>query len=111
MTSRHLYRVIFFNQGEVYEIYARQVTQGGLYGFVEVEGLVFGERSQLVVDPSEERLQKELEGVKRFHIPMHSVVRIDEVEKEGKGRITSPDKSGGGKVANFPVPIYTPKDP
>ena len=110
MTTKHLYRVIFFNQGEVYEIYARQVTQGGLYGFVEVEDLVFGERSQLVVDPTEERLQRELEGVKRFHIPMHSVVRIDEVEKEGKGRITSPDKSEGGTVTNFPVPIYTPGD-
>lgn len=108
MAEQHLYRVVFFNQGEVFEIYARQIAQGGLYGFVEVEQLVFGERSQIVVDPAEERLQKEFEGVKRFYIPMHSVVRIDEVEKQGKGRITETEKESG-KVAHFPVPIYTPR--
>jgi hypothetical protein len=108
MSEQRLYRVAFFNQGEIYEIYARQVAQGGLYGFVEVEDLVFGERSQIVVDPTEERLQQEFDGVKRFYIPMHSVVRIDEVEKQGKGRITEAGKEDN-KVAKFPVPIYTPK--
>jgi hypothetical protein len=32
------------------------------------------------VDPSEERLRHEFEGVQRFHVPLHSVIRIDEVE-------------------------------
>ena len=107
MSEKRLYRIAFFNQGQCYEIYAGQVTQGGLYGFVEVEDLVFGEKSQLVVDPAEERLQKEFEGVKRFYIPMHAVVRIDEVERKGVSRITSPNEEGG-KVAAFPIPIYGP---
>ncbi|MEO1088581.1 MAG: DUF1820 family protein, partial [Acidobacteriota bacterium] len=69
--TRRLYRVSFLSQGQVYEIYARQVTQGGLLGFIEVEELVFGEKTQIVVDPSEERLQQEFEGVKRSYLPMH----------------------------------------
>ena len=109
MPENRLYKISFFNQGECYEVYARQVSQGGLFGFIEIEDLVFGAKTQIVVDPTEERLQKEFEGVKRFFVPMHAVVRIDEVEKEGVPRITPPpDKAGN--VASFPVPIYSPTD-
>lgn len=103
-TKKTIYRVSFVNQGEVYEIYANNVSQGGLFGFVEIEGLVFGERSKLLIDSSEERLKTEFEGVTRFFVPLHSILRIDEVEKAGRGRISS----GDGKVAPFPLPIMAP---
>ena len=45
MTKEILYRVVFMSQGQVYEIYAREVGHGELFGFVEVEQLVFGERT------------------------------------------------------------------
>ncbi len=106
MPDERLYKVSFFNQGQVYEIYARQVSQGGLFGFIEVEDLVFGEKTRIVVDPSEERLQREFEGVERFHVPIHAIVRIDEVEKRGTSRITPPEK--GSNVTAFPMPIYGP---
>ncbi|HRC87354.1 MAG TPA: DUF1820 family protein [Thermoanaerobaculia bacterium] len=106
--ASHIYRVTFLNQGNVYEVYARHVGQGGLFGFVEIEELLWSERSKLVIDPSEDRLRTEFEGVKRFHVPMHAVLRIDEVEREGVARI-SPAPSETGKVANFPVPLYTPR--
>lgn len=77
---------------------------GGLLGFVEIEELIFGERTKLLIDSSEERLKTEFEGVKRTYLPMHAVIRIDEVEKAGRGRITS----GDGKVASFPVTIVQP---
>lgn len=105
MPARHLYKIVFMNQGDVYEIYARKVSQNTLFGFVEIEDLVFGERSSVVVDPSEERLQSEFSGVKRTFIPMHAVVRIDEVDKQGAGKISTVE---GGKVAQFPYPVYTP---
>ena len=112
--TRRLYRVSYLSQGQVYEIYARQVSQGGLLGFVEVEELVFGERTQVVVDPSEERLQREFEGVKRSYLPMHSILRIDEVEKEGVSRVApssdSSEKREVGKITPFPLPIFTPGD-
>lgn len=102
--ARHLYRVAFVNQGKVYEVYCRKVGQGGLFGFVEIEDMVFGERTSVVVDPSEDKLRSEFEGVKRAFIPMHAVVRIDEVSREGHARIS--DYEGGGNVT--PFPMYTP---
>jgi len=106
MSQRHIYRIAFFNQGKVYELYARRISQGGLYGFIEVEELIFGERSGVVVDPSEEKLKDEFSGVKRSFLPMHAVLRIDEVEREGVAKITS----AGDNVTPFPGPIYTPGD-
>lgn len=89
MAKKRLYRIQFINQGKVYELYAKRVGQAGLYGFVEVEGLVFGEKSTVVVDPTEERLKAEFEGVHLTHIPIHAVIRIDEVEKQGTAKIVA----------------------
>jgi len=108
MAQSHLYKIIFLNQGKVFEIYARSVSQGSLFGFVEVEELVFGERTTVVVDPAEERLKAEFETVKRTYIPMHAIVRIDEVEKQGPSKISSID---GKNVAQFPMPVYPPGEP
>jgi len=100
MAEQHRYRITFINQGKVYEIFARAVYQEHLYGFITVEDLVFGERSQVVVDPSEEKLRDEFAGVRRFHVPLHSVIRIDEVADFGSARIR--DMSGGSNVHVFP---------
>jgi len=106
MARAPIYKVIFYNQGQIFEVYALQIYQSDLYGFIELEELVFGERSQMLVDPSEERLKSEFDGVNRTYIPMHAVVRIDEVAKEGVGKIT---EAKGGNVSPFPMPAFTPK--
>ena len=106
MADKSIFKIIYLNQGEIYEIYARSVDQGHLYGFIEVEELIFGERARVVVDPSEERLKDEFAGVKRTYIPMHAVIRIDEVEKEGVGKIID---NSSNKVTPFPVSGYGPK--
>jgi len=105
--KKQLYRVTFHNLGKVYELYAREVGQGGMLGFVEIKDLVFGAKSSVVIDPSEDRLKREFEGVERVHVPIHSVIRIDEVHKEGTGRILEAE-GGDSKVTPFPVPIYAP---
>ena len=107
MSDKQIFKVIFMAQGQVYEVYARNVSHGDLFGFVEVEQLVFGERSSVVVDPSEEKIKTEFENVRRTWLPMHSIVRIDEVDKQGQSKIS---KMEGGNVAQFPMPIYTPTD-
>ena len=103
MASAHIYKVIFANQGEIYEIYARKVSQGGLFGFVEVEGLSFGMGTNVVIDPAQERLEAEFGGVRRVHLPMHTILRIDEVEKEGVGRISTPKSGSDSNVRPFPT--------
>jgi hypothetical protein len=106
MPTRHIYKVIFVNQGKIYEVYARKVSQEGFWGFIEIEQLVFGERGGVVVDPGEEKLKDEFAGVKRTYIPMHAVVRIDEVAHEGTAKITALE--GGANVMPFPMPSYHP---
>ena len=86
MSKKPLFKVVFMSQGQVYEIYARSVGHGELFGFVEVEELVFGERTTVVVDPSEEKIKSEFEGVSKI------------------------SKLEGGNVAQFPMPVYTPGD-
>lgn len=98
MKAKKTYKVIFYNNEEIFEIYASHVYPSDMYGFVEVEELLFGEKSQLLVDPSEERLKNEFNGVKRTYIPMNAIVRIDEVEQEGTPKVTSTSSS----VTNFP---------
>jgi hypothetical protein len=105
MAASHIFKVMFVNQGKVYEIYARKVSHGNLFGFIEVEELVFGERSTVVVDPAEEKIKAEFSEVKRTYLPLHSVLRIDEVRKQGVSKILALE---GGNVAQFPVPLYTP---
>lgn len=104
MAKKRIYKVLFVNQGKVYEVYARRVSQGELYGFVAVEGLIFGEKSAVVIDPSEERLKAEFEGVSVSHIPLHAVIRIDEVERQGAAKII-PLSGKGDEVVPFPGPF------
>lgn len=105
MKTERLYRIAFTNQGKVYEIYARGVSHGTLFGFIEVEDLVFGERSSVVVDPGEERIKAEFADVPRTYIPIQAVIRIDEVEKQGVSKISD---AASGNVAQFPMPMYAP---
>lgn len=100
-SNKRLYRVAFFNQGQVYEVYARSVAQGALFGFVEIEELVFGERSSVVIDPAEEKLAQEFADVERSYIPMHSIIRIDAVTRRGSAKMTPAE--GDSKVRPFPV--------
>jgi hypothetical protein len=95
----HIFKVVFLNQGKVYEIYAKTVRQGDLYGFVEIEDLIFEQSTSLVVDPSAEKLREEFSGVHRTRVPIHAVIRID-------GKITEIDANSN--ITPFPNPFIRP---
>jgi len=106
MTKKKLFRISFSYLDSVYVMYAKRVSESDLFGFILVEEIVFGETTSLVVDPGEERLKLEFNGVKGTYIPMHSVFRIDEVEQQGLAKVF--DKtSDTGKVSMFPMPNKT----
>ncbi len=105
-----IFRVFYTNQGKAYEIYARKVEQADIYGFVVIEDLVFGEKSEFVVDPNEDALKNEFSGVKRLMIPYHSVSRIDEVEKEGQAKVISLASSNGEHAGSLPMPPFKKDD-
>ncbi len=103
--KERIYRISFINKGEAYEIYAKGIAHGDLFGFLEIEDIIWGNNTSMVIDPSEERLRNEFKGVTCTFIPMHAVNRIDEVEKTGVAKITS---IKGSNITPFPTPIYTP---
>ena len=105
MAKKNLYKITFSNQGKLYEIYAKSESNSNLLGFIEVESLVFGEKTSLVIDPSEEKIKTEFEGVKRTYIPMHSVLRIDEVDKEGVSKVS---KAEGNNVTQLSNTVFVP---
>lgn len=101
MAEKPLYKIIFLNHGKVYELYSEGVTSSGLWGFVEVSELVFEKGDGLVVDPTEEKMRQEFEGAKVLHLPIQSVLRIEEVDKRGQCMIR--DRKSGEKVTPFPI--------
>lgn len=109
METKTVFKVIFVNQGKVYEVYTHSVSQSGMLGFISIEGFIFGETAGVVIDPSEEKLKTEFSDVKRSFIPMHSVIRIDEVIKEGPAKIVKLDLKGN-QVVSFPGTFYSAND-
>lgn len=95
MQDKEIYKILFHNQDKIYEIHAHAIKQSMMLGFVEVEGLIFGDRSSLLVDPAEEKLQAEFSNVERSYIPMNAVIRIDKVSRAGENKILP-----GGNAAN-----------
>ena len=91
-TPAEIYRITFLNKGKVYEVFAKQVYQSELYGFIEVEDYIFDERSQVVVDPSEEKLKAEFLGVKRSFIGVSKI-------------------SSGDNITPFPAPFLASRKP
>ncbi len=104
MSTTPVYKVIFRNGNQIVEIFARQIYQSDMWGFIEVEDLLFGERSQILVDPAEEKLKNEFAGVPRSYIPLQSVIRIDEVAKEGVAKISEVKPGDASNVTSFPLP-------
>jgi hypothetical protein len=103
-----LYKITFVNNGKSYEIYARHVGTSHLWGFTEVGELVFEPRGEgLVVDPTEERLREEFEDTRTLHLPMHAIVKVEEVVRRNPAAIR--DAASGEKITPFPYPPARPK--
>ena len=111
MSKKGIYKIVFMQSGEIYEVYAKSIFQSDMYGFIEVEDYIFDQNSQIVVDPIEEKLKTEFKGGNRSYIPINAILRIDEVEKRGNAKIT---KSKSSNIMPLPTPIVdggTKKDP
>ena len=96
-----MYRVSFLKHGKVYEMFCQDLGSSKLWGFVELTGLVFGEKGSVVVDPTEEKMRDEFEDVEALFLPMHSVLSIEKVKKRGQAVIR--DRKSGEKVTPFPL--------
>ncbi|AXI82841.1 DUF1820 family protein [Xylella taiwanensis] len=102
--SKTLYKITFVNHGKLYELYARRVISSHLWGFNEISELVFDMHGGLVVDPIEEQLRYEFANTKTLHLPMQSIVRVEEVDKKGQSVIRDAD-TGEKVVTPFLAPF------
>jgi hypothetical protein len=101
MAAKSLYKIIFINHGKVYELFSESVSSSGLWGFIEVANLVFETGDGLVVDPTEEKMRQEFGAARVLHLPIQSVLRVEEVESRGKCLIR--DRESGENVTPFPL--------
>ena len=101
MNMKSVYKIIFIQLGEIYEVFAKQIYQSDMYGFIEVEEYIFNKDKKLVVDPSSEKLKKEFAQVERSYIPINAILRIDEVRETGEAKI----KKNKDRVSPFPLNI------
>lgn len=106
--AKIVFKVVYVEDESIVELYAKHVSESDMFGFIAVEELIFGENATLVVDPSEERLKEQMRDVKRTYIPVHSIMRIDEVEKEGVAKI-KPIAKNNQKVSSISSSLYLPK--
>lgn len=101
--SKTLYKVTFLSNGKVYELHARQVSASEVWGFTAIADLVFdADGASLVIDPIEERLRDEFANTKVLHLPMHAIMRIEEVRQ--RGQLAIRDAATGEKITPFPLP-------
>ena len=101
MKKNSVYKIIFIQLGEIYEVFAKQIYQSDMYGFIEVEDYIFNKDKQLVVDPAAEKLKNEFNKVERSYIPINAIIRIDEVIGSGEATI----KENKDSVTPFPLNI------
>lgn len=105
-SKKSTFRIQFHNNNKIYELYAHEVSQSQMAGFIEIGEIIFGEQSKLLIDPAEEKLKHEFANVKNTYIPHFAVIRIDEVERSGKNRILD---SEGASVTHFPGQTSLPQ--
>lgn len=96
MTPDPLFRVVLQNQNDTVEVYARQIFQSELWGFIEMEEFVF---------EGNDVSKALLSGVKRSYVPMTNIIRIDEFELDGTARNTEKHSTN---VRSFPSRVPQP---
>lgn len=107
MSKKATFRIQFHNNNKIYELYAHEVSQSQMAGFIEIGEIIFGEHSKLLIDPAEEKLKHEFANVKHTYIPHFAVIRIDEVDQCGKNRILDSD---GASITHFPGSASIPNN-
>ncbi len=105
-SQKSTFRIQFHNNNQIYELYAHEVGQSQMAGFIEIGEIIFGEHSKVLIDPAEEKLKHEFANVKNSYIPHFAVIRIDEVDRSGKNRIIDSD---GSSVTHFPGQASLPQ--
>ena len=97
-----IYRVQFKTEQHYYDLYVRHVFPADMAGFICLEGFLFHEETQVLIDPRVEKLTAEFGDVSTAFVPYHQIIRIDKVERQGESRIQNAPSSGNPKIKPCP---------
>ena len=97
-----IYRVQFKTEQHYYDLYVRHVFPADMAGFICLEGFLFHEETQVLIEPRVEKLTAEFGDVSTAFVPYHQIIRIDKVERQGESRIQNAPSSGNPKIKPFP---------
>jgi len=88
--EKKVFKVYFFHMDKVYTLFAKEVNASGeLYNMCEISDIIFQRNKNLIV-PSEDEVRQEFSNIKKLMIPLHHLVRIDELEDVNEEDITNP---------------------
>ena len=91
--EKALYRIRFRTEESVYELCATNLYQTDMIGFVVIEGITFRDQGGVIANPAEERLRDEFKDSEKVYIPMHAIIRIDQVREQRVAKILPLDSS------------------
>jgi hypothetical protein len=80
-----VYRTIFTHLDQVYTIYSQGVSEETLVGFIELDSILLVTQDIILSSENQtahEPFMKQIESIKRTYVPMHAVVRIDEMTRK-----------------------------
>ena len=96
-----VFRVVYQVQGQKKILYARYISEESLMGFIEAEALLTAaDKKDLPESLDIENLNAEFESVARTYLPMHAIIRIDELIKENEAMKSTENTSCN--VSHFP---------
>ncbi len=72
-SEKPIYRILYVEQEEVKEVYAQYISEETLVGFIEADTLLNHNARKSAIPTNQ---------VRRCYIPLHNILRIDEIIAE-----------------------------
>lgn len=78
--NKNTYKIVFYDEEhKPLTIYAQNVYQSDILGFVTAEKLLFPEPSEIIVTPDQDKIRNMFKNTEKTIIPINLIIRIDEV--------------------------------
>lgn len=80
------YKVQFYDsKKEIMTFFAKKLNPSSFLGLIEVSEILFMD-SEIIINPDDEKVRKEFNGVSKTFLPLNTIVRIDEID-QNRGKV------------------------
>ncbi len=86
--AKELYKITILDEDKEYTtLYATSVVQADILGFIEISGIEFPSKSDIILTAGEDKAHNLFKDTKRILIAGNYVLRIEELKDERKAHI------------------------